>query len=189
MDSRSELLSICTPEQLEALPVCALTALCTRAARRVEPLWQRLEARSRRKLETALAASEDMARGTLSHLAARDIEGVDLGNWSTRRPDFAAWRTAAGVAIYALACACCSSSREAAVAAVLAWREALFAAAGDASGLEEAEEQVVRALSAPGDSPVRRLASAMEQDLEQLLELAKHDGSGSTVPPEILGPL
>jgi hypothetical protein len=157
----------------------------------VQPLWRDLDAERQAQLERAVEIAEGVAAGKRSTLDAQRAEGVGTSDWTAKRPDFAAWRTASGVAIYALACACCDSSQEAAVAAMLALRETHFAAAGDAADLGEAERSIEGAFAAPGCPALRRTALAVRQDLERLLELATEQGWGDETPvsPEVFGPL
>jgi hypothetical protein len=178
-------------ERLASIPLCALVALAARCARRVQPLWEQLDAERRAQLERAVEIAEGVAAGTHSALDARRAEGVKPTDWSARRPDYAAWRTSAGVAIYALACACCENTQEAAVAAALARRETHFAAAGDLADLGEAERQLKNAFSAPQGSPLRRTATAVRGDLQRIRELATNKGWGDETPvsPGTFGPL
>jgi hypothetical protein len=180
-----------SPERLASVPLRALVALVARCARRVQPLWGDLDAERRAQLERALEIAEGVAGGTRSALDARQPEGVRISDWSAKRPDYAAWRTSSGVAIYALACACCETSQEAALAATLALRETHFAAGGDAADLDEAESRVDDAFSGPRDSSVRRTALAVRRDLERVVELAAKQGWGDETPvsPEEFGAL
>jgi hypothetical protein len=180
-----------SPEHLVAVPLRALVALAARCARRVQPLWGDLDPERQAQLERALEIAEGVARGTRSTLDARRAEGVSVSEWSARRPDYAAWRTSSGAAIYALACACCDDPQEAAAAATLALRETHFAAAGDAADLGEAERRTENAFSALGDSPLHRIAIAVRRDFQRVRELAGDQGRGDEAPvsPEVFGPL
>jgi hypothetical protein len=191
MPEPPSLAELYSPERLASVPLRALVALVARCARRVQPLWGDLDDERQVQLERAVEIAEGVANGTCSTLDARRAEGVRTSDWSARRPDFASWRTASGVAIYALACACCDSSREAALAATLALRETHFAAAGNAADLEEAERGIEGAFAAAGCPALRRTALAVRQDLERLLELASEQGWGDETPvsPEAFGPL
>ena len=95
------------------------------------------------------------------------------------------------MAIYALACACCDSSQEAAVAATLALRETHFAAAGDAADLGEAESRISAPSSIRRSSALARTALAVRLDLERVVELATEQGWNDETPvfPEVFGPL
>jgi len=181
----------CTPDELVDVPHRALAAISARTARRIQPLWRDLNELRQRQLEIAVEITEGVARGVLTHQDARAADGVEVESWSMERPDFSAWRTASGVAIYALACSCCDEPNEAALAAVLTWREALFASVGDSPDVQTAERRVREALSAKEDSPVRRIATAMMDDLDRVRSLAasKQWDDESRVPPEALGPL
>jgi hypothetical protein len=191
MPEPPSLAELYSPERLASVPLRALVALVARCARRVQPLWGGLDSEKQVQLERAVEIAEGVAAGTLSTLDARNAEGVRTSDWTAKRPDFAAWRTASGVAIYALACACCDSSREAALAATLALRETHFATAGNAADLGEAERAVEGAFAASGCPALRRTALAVRQDMERLLELATKQGWGDETPvsPGIFGVL
>jgi hypothetical protein len=180
-----------SPEHLESLPLRALVALVARCARRVQPLWGELDPERRAKLEKAVEIAEGVAAGTRSTLDARRPAEMGIPDWSAKRPDYAAWRTSSGVAIYALACACCNSRQEAALAAILALRETHFAAAGDAADLGEAERRAEEALSGPDRTSSRRTALAVRRDFERIRTLATSQGWGDETPvsPEVFGPL
>jgi len=182
------LTEIYSPERLASVPLRALAARC---ARRVQPLWGDLDIEKQTQLERAVEIAEGVAGGTRSALDARRPDGVRTSDWSAKRPDYAAWRTSSGVAIYALACACCETSQEAALAAILALRETHFAAGGDAADLDEAESRVEDAFSAPRDSSLRRTALAVRRDLERIVELATRQGWSDETPvsPEEFGAL
>lgn len=191
MLERQSLTELYSPERLASVPLRALVALAARCARRVQPLWGDLDAEKQAQLERAVEIAEGVAGGTRPALDARRPDGVRISDWSAKRPDYAAWRTSSGVAIYALACACCETSQEAAVAATLALRETHFAAGGDAGDLAEAESRVEDAFSAPRDSSLRRTALAVRRDLEHIVELAAKQGWGDETPvsPEEFGAL
>jgi hypothetical protein len=191
MSEPPSLAELYSPERLASVPLHALVALVARCARRVQPLWGDLDAERQVQLERAVELAEGVASGRNSRLDARRAEGVSVHDWAAKRPDFAAWRTASGVAIYALGCACCDNSQEAALAATLALRETHFAAAGNATDLDEAERSVEGAFSTSRCPALRRTAFAVRQDLDRLLELAteRRWGDETSVPPETLGPL
>jgi hypothetical protein len=191
MREHLSLTELYSPERLASLPLRALVALVARCARRVQPLWGDLDPERQAQLERALEIAEGVAGGTCSTLDAQRPEGVRVSDWSAKRPDYAAWRTSSGAAIYALACACCDTSQEAAVATTLALRETHFAAAGDAADLGEAESRVEDAFPGPRDSPLGRTALAVRRDLERIVELSTKQGWGDETPvsPEEFGGL
>ncbi len=178
-----------TLAKLAALPLKALVAFTARCARRVQPLWEDLDSSDRDQLERAIVIAELVGAGKCSHLDARRAEGVDIQRWSPQRPDFAVTRTAPGTAIYALVSACCETPHEAATPALLAVREAHFAAGGDSPDLRQAEKHFETAYQAPTGSTLKLLATGIRRDLECIETITDHRQGDPVIRPEFFGPL
>jgi hypothetical protein len=175
--------------RLAAIPLKALVAFTARCARRVQPLWGDLDPSDRSQLERAIAIAERVGAGRYTHLDARQAEGVDIRRWSSKRPDFGTARTASGTAIYALVCACCETSQGAATPALLAVREAHFAAGGDSRDLKEAEKHFHTADQAPPGSTLSLVATGIRRDLERVAGITDRGPDDSAIRPEFFGPL
>lgn len=163
-----------TPDLFAEWPLAAITLFAARCAQRVAPLWSAQAPNMRAQLERAIEIAEGVAAGTLSPDDARRPDGVSVGDWSAKRPDYLAERTASGAAIYALACACCENAEEAAVAAVLATMETHFAAAGDAANVSAAKAMVDELLKTGGNEEFQIIAAAVRDDVVRV-QLARED--------------
>jgi hypothetical protein len=152
-------------------------------------LWGDLDPSGRSQLERAIEIAELVGEGRHTHLDARRAEGVDIQRWSVRRPDFSVARTARGTAIYSLVCACCETSQEAATPALLAVREAHFAAGGDSQGLKEAENHFYTAAEAPPGSTLSLVATGIRRDLDCVTLIADRRLDDPAIRPEFFGPL
>jgi hypothetical protein len=152
-------------------------------------LWGDLGRSDRTELERAIRIAERVGSGRYSHVDARRAEGVDVKRWSAKRPDFGVVRTAPGAAIYSLACACCETSEEAASAALLAVREAHFAAGGDSRDLAEAETHFHNAHRAPAGSILALVAAGIRRDLDCVAIITYRRPGNPAIPPELFGPL
>ena len=175
--------------RLAAIPLKALVAFTARCARRVQPLWGDLDPSDRSQLERAIAIAELVGAGRYTHLDARRAEALDVQRWSAKRPDFNVARTAPGTAIYSLVCACCETSEEAATAALLAVREAHFAAGGDCRDLKEAENHFHGADQAPPDSTLSLVATGIRRDLDCVTVVTDRCLDDPVIRPERFGPL
>jgi hypothetical protein len=176
-------------ERLAAVPLKALVAFTARCARRVQPLWGDLDPTDRSQLERAIAIAELVGAGRYTHLDARRAEGLDVQRWSAKRPDFSVARAARGTAIYSLACACFETSEEAATAALLAVREAHFAAGGDSRGLKEGEKHFHAADQAPPGSTLSLVATGIRRDLDCVAAITARRREAPVIRPELFGPL
>jgi len=180
---------IYSPARLSAIPLRGLVALTARCTRRVQPLWGDLAPPDRSQLERAIQIAEGVGSGLYSHHDARRAEGVDIHRWSPKRPDFSVARTAPGTAIYALVCACCESSEEAAAPTLLAVREAHFAAGGDSHDLAEAETHFNAASAAPPGSTLALVAMGIRRDLDCVAAITHQRRDDMAVAPAYFGPL
>jgi hypothetical protein len=152
-------------------------------------LWGELDPSDRSQLERAIEIAELVGMGRYTYLDARRAKGVDVGRWSLERPDFSVARTAPGTAIYSLVCACCEMSQEAATPALLAVREAHFAAGGDSRDLGEAEKHFHTGVEAPPGSTLFRVATGIRRDLDCVAMITDRCLDDSVVRPEFFGPL
>jgi hypothetical protein len=180
---------IYSPKSLSAISLRGLVAFTARCARRVQPLWGDLAESDRRELESAVQIAEAVGAGLRTNLDARRAEGVDLQRWSPRRPDFNIDKTASGAAIYSLVCACCESSEEAATPAVLAVREAHFAAGGDSADPREAEDHFRAGCAAPSGSILHLVALGIRRDLDCVAMITGRREGDPAVPARFFGPL
>jgi hypothetical protein len=176
-------------ERLAAIPMKALVAFAARCARRVQPLWSNLDRSERSQLERAIAIAELVGAGRYTHLDARRAEGLDVRRWNAERPDFSVVRAARGTAIYSLACACFETSEEAATAALLAVREAHFAAGGDSRGLKEAERYFRAADQTSPGSALSLVATGIRRGLDRVAGILDQASEDVVVRPELFGPL
>lgn len=175
--------------KLSDIPLRALVAFTARCAHRVQPLWGALDASGRSQLERAIEIAEQVGAGRSTPLDARRAEGVDIERWSPKRPDFCVARTASGTAIYSLVCACCESPQEAATPALLAVREAHFAAGGDAPDLKGAEKHFQKADRASPGSALSLLAAGIRRDLDCVAMITDHRLGDPVIQPKFFGPL
>jgi hypothetical protein len=152
-------------------------------------LWGDLELPDRSQLKRAIEIAERVGAGRYTHLDARRAEGVDVQRWSPKRPDFGVARTAAGTAIYSLVCACCETPEEAATPALLAVREAHFAAGGDSQDLKEAEKHFHTADEAPPGSTLSLVATGIRRDLDCVAVTTDRRLDDPGIRPEFFGPL
>jgi hypothetical protein len=137
----------------------------------------------------SIEIAEGVGLGRISAQAARQPLGVNVAEWGAKRPDWRAERTGAGAAIYALTCACCSTPQEAATAALLAARESLFAAAGDACDLAGAEALVDELIQSGANESFQRIARCIFRDVDRMSAFVATHGVGTRMNPVAFGPL